>query len=69
MQWSERNILLEVLEHAGVDEDRPVVARPAMHHAVPDRDRHDVVALVQPGAGRRECRRHVGDLAAFVAFG
>ena len=28
MQRSERNIFLEVLEHSGVDEDRPVVGGP-----------------------------------------
>ena len=67
MQWRERNVLLQVRQHLGIDQHRPVIFRAAVHDAMTDRDRIDLVLLAQPGAGRLQSRRYVGNLLALKA--
>src|SRR5262245_51876009 len=68
MQGRERNIALELREHALVDQYRPIELRTAVHNPMADGDRLEVLRLTQPSAGDGERRRHVGHIVRRVGL-
>jgi hypothetical protein len=66
MQWCERNIPLQARKHICVDQNRPVVVRPAMNDAMTDRDELYAWRLAQPFGGDRGCRGYVSDFSRWI---
>ena len=55
---------MQVRQYRGIDQHRPVVFGAAMHNAMTYRDGVDRVLFAQPGTGRLQGRRYVGNLLA-----
>jgi hypothetical protein len=68
MQRCERNVLLELREHRLVDDDRPVICRPTVNHAVTNREQVQPLGLAKPGGHGGHRRGNVGDLVRCVGF-
>ncbi len=68
MQRCKRNVLLKIRHDRFVDDDRPVIFRPAMNYPVTNRQQVEVLGLAQPGGYRGDRRGNVGDLVRRVGF-
>ena len=62
MQRCEGNVLLETRDHALVDDDWPVIFRPAMDDPVANRDEVEALGLPKPSRHHGNRRGNVGDL-------
>ena len=62
MQRRQRDVPFKFCEYLAVHQNRLIVVGTAVHDAVPDRNRFDVVGRSQPGSGRKKSGRHVGDV-------
>jgi hypothetical protein len=65
MQRRQGDVLLQIGEHAVIDQDRSIVLGTAVDDPMSDRNRIDVMFLAEPGSGGVQGRGHVGDLVAF----
>ena len=67
MQGCEGHVLLEIRDHALVDDHRPVIFRPAMDDPVANRDEVEALGLPEPSRHHGNRRGNVGDLVRRIA--
>ncbi len=68
MQGRERNEALQARNHVVVDQDRPVIVRTAMDHAMTDCDGIELLRLAQPGSDLLHRGRKVGRVLHAIAL-
>ena len=68
MQRCKRSVLLEVRDHRFIDDDRPVIFRPAVDNPMPNRDEIDALRRAKPGSYKRDGGGHVGNLVPRIGF-
>src|SRR5262245_40984993 len=68
MQWCQRHIALQTLEHAPIKQNRPIVFWPAMNNAMAYGDNVEALILAQPTCCLVDCGRDVRYVMTRIFF-